>query len=106
MELSFRIQGFTKPNRSCYYKSEIESITTRCGCKIGSDHHLAVVSLKIKLVARKPFISTSRKIHVTKLRDPDRKQAFQIELQNRFESPFLQEKEEVRNFNGDGGEQV
>ena len=47
-----------------------------------------------------------------KLRDPDTKQAFQIELQNRFESLFLQEKEEeeeeeeVRNANGDRDEQV
>ena len=29
-----------------------------------------------------------------KLRDPNTKQAFQIELQNRFESLFLQEEEE------------
>ena len=46
-----------------------------------------------------------------KMRDPDTKQAFQIELQNRFESLFLQEEEEeeaeeVRNANGDRGEQA
>jgi len=29
-----------------------------------------------------------------RLRDPDTKQAFKIELQNRFESLFLQEEEE------------
>ena len=43
-----------------------------------------------------------------KLRDPDTRQAFKIELQNRFESLFVQEEreEEVRNVNGDGGEQA
>lgn len=41
-----------------------------------------------------------------KLRDPHTKQAFQIEIQNRFESLFLQEEKEVRNGKGDGDEQV
>ena len=37
-----------------------------------------------------------------KLRDQDTKQAFQIELQNQFESLFLQEEEEVRNLSASG----
>ena len=43
-----------------------------------------------------------------KSRDHDTKQAFQIELQNRFESLFLQEEEEerVRNLNGDEDERA
>ena len=43
-----------------------------------------------------------------KLRVPDTKQAFKIELQTRFESSFFQEEEEeeVRNVNRDGGEQA
>ena len=48
---------------------------------MGSDHHLVVASLKIKLAARKPFANTRRKFDVMKLRDPDIKQASQIELQ-------------------------
>ena len=45
-----------------------------------------------------------------KLRDPETKQAFKSELQNRFESLFVQEEEEeeeyVRNVNGNGREQA
>ena len=41
------------------------------------------------------------------MRDPDTRQAFKIEVQNRFESLFVEEEEEeVRNVNGDGGEQA
>jgi len=78
------------------------------GATIGSDHHIVVASLKIKLAARKPFINTTWKFDLMKLRDPDTKQAFQIELQNRFESLFLQEEEEekVRNPSGDGDERA
>ena len=78
------------------------------GATIGSDHHLVVASLKIKLAARKPFIGTRRTFDVMKARDPDTRQAFKIELQNLFKSRFVQEEEEeeVRNVNGDGGEQA
>ena len=38
------------------------------GATIGSDHHLVVASLKIKLAARKPIINTRRKFDVMKLR--------------------------------------
>ena len=60
------------------------------------------------MAARKPFISTRRTFDVIKLRDPDTKQASELELQNRFESLFLQDEEEdeVRNVNGDGREKA
>jgi len=76
---------------------------------IGSDHHLVVASLKIKLATRKSVISTRRTFDVMKLKDPDITPAFIIELRNRFESLFLQDEEdeeEVRNANGDGREQA
>jgi len=83
-------------------------VLVKRGATIGSDHHIVVASLKIKLAARKPFINTTWKFDLMKLRDPDTKQAFQIELQNRFESLFLQEEEEekVRNPSGDGDERA
>ena len=76
------------------WRTSLQDVRVKRGATIGSDHHLVVASLRIKLAARKPFISTRRKFDVMKLRDPDTKQAFQIELQNRFESLFLQEEEE------------
>ncbi|XP_020629758.1 craniofacial development protein 2-like [Orbicella faveolata] len=77
-------------------------VRVKKGANIGSDHHLVVASLKIKLAARKPFISTRRTFDVMKLRDPDTKQAFKIESQNRFESLFLQQQQQQQ----DGGEQA
>lgn len=88
-----------------YYKSAVESITTGSACEKGSNYWVWPSPcggfLQVRLAARKPVLITKRTFHVMKLRDPDRKQAFQ----NRFESLFLQ-KEEVRNVKRDGGEQV
>ena len=85
------------------WRTSLQDVRVKRGATIGSDHHLVVASLKIKLAAKKPITNTRRKFDVMKLRDPDTKQTFQIELQNRFESLFLQEEEEeVRNLSGDG----
>ena len=90
------------------WRTSLQDVRVKRGATIGSDHHLVVASLRIKLAARKPFINTRRKFDVMKLRDPDTKQAFQIELQKRFESLFLQEEEEeeVRNAHEDRSEQA
>ena len=53
-------------------------VRVKKGANIGSDHHLVVASLKIKLAARKPFISTRRTFDVMKLRNPNTKQAFNV----------------------------
>jgi len=83
-------------------------VCVKRGATIGSDHPIVVTSLKIKLAARKPFVNTRRNFDVMKLRDPDTKQAFQIELQNRFESLFLQveEEENVSNLSEDEDERA
>jgi len=84
-------------------RTSLQDVRVERGATIGSDHHLVVASLKIKLAARKPFVNTRWKFDVMKLRDPDTKQAFQIELQNRFESLFLQEEEGEKVRNPSGG---
>jgi len=85
------------------WRTSLQDVRVKRGATIGSDHHLVVASLKIKLAARKPFVNTRWKFDVMKLRDPDTKQAFQIELQNRFESLFLQEEEGEKVRNPSGG---
>ena len=59
------------------WRTSLQDVRVKGGATIGSDHHLVVASLKIKLAARKPFISTRRTFDVMTLRDPDTKQAFQ-----------------------------
>ncbi|XP_068680359.1 uncharacterized protein [Montipora foliosa] len=76
------------------WRTSLQDVRVNRGTTIGFDHHLVVASLKIKLAARKPFMSIRRTFDVIKLRDPDTKQASKLELQNRFESLFLQEEEE------------
>ena len=68
------------------WRTSLQDVRVKRGATIGSDSHLveASLDLKIKLAARKPFIST---------RVPDTRQAFKIEPQNRFESLFVQEEE-------------
>ena len=90
------------------WRTSLQDVRVKRGATVGSDHHLVVASLKIKLAARKPLAGTRRKFNVLKLRDPDIRKAFQIELQNRFEALFIPEEvdEEARNVNRDVGEQV
>jgi len=40
------------------WRTSLQDMRVKRGATIGSDHHLVVASLKIKLTARKPFIST------------------------------------------------
>ena len=78
------------------WRTSLQDVHVKKGATIGSDHHLVVASLRIKLAARKLLISTRRKFDAMKLRDPDTKQAFQIELQNRFESLFFKKKKKQK----------
>ena len=51
------------------WRTSMQDVRVKRGTIIGSDHHLVVASLKIKLAARKPFISTRRTFDVMKLRE-------------------------------------
>ena len=62
------------------WRTSLQDVRVKRGATIGSDHHLVVTSLKIKLAARKPFVNTRRNFDVKKLRDPNTKQAFQFEF--------------------------
>ena len=58
------------------------------GADIGSDHHLLVGKVKIKLKRYgNSFCKEGKRVrfHVNLLQDPQKRQEFQIELKNRFE---------------------
>ena len=48
------------------WRKSLQDVRVKRGATIGFDHHLVVASLKIKLAARKPFISTSVTVDVSK----------------------------------------
>nr|KAG5710457.1 hypothetical protein BaRGS_022275 [Batillaria attramentaria] len=75
------------------WRSSLQDVRARRGADIGSDHHLVVAKLKMKLsAARKKQQNPRVRFDVRKLRMKETKEAFQIALQNRFEA--LQRDEE------------
>lgn len=55
------------------------------GADVGSDHHLLVATLKLKLKRCHARQQARTKYNVTHLRDPSVAEAFQINLRNRFQ---------------------
>lgn len=51
---------------------------------VGSDHHLVVAEVKMKLLAAKKPRSTRRKYFTYRLRDQNVREAFVIALANRY----------------------
>ena len=74
------------------FRSSLQDVKARRGAYIGSDHHLVVAKIKIRLSASKKQLHNPRvKYVVKKLKSPEVKQEFRIKLQSRFEP--LQEHE-------------
>ena len=66
--------------------SSLQDVRVKRGADIGSDHHLVIAKLRVKLVARKRQKNPRVKFDVRKLKQPETKTAFQIALHNRFEA--------------------
>ena len=56
------------------------------GADVGSDHHLLVATLKLKLKRCHAQQQARTKYNVTHPRDPSVAEAFQINLRNRFQA--------------------
>ena len=68
------------------WRSSLQDVRAKRGADIGSDHHLVIAKLMMKLAARKRQKNPRVKFDVGKLKIPESKQAFQIALHNRFEA--------------------
>jgi hypothetical protein len=70
------------------------------GADIGSDHHLVVAELRLKISAsKKPFIEFNKKFYVQKLRNKEIQKKFTIKLENRYQIlQQLEEEEGLRNI--------
>ena len=77
----------------------MHEVKARRGADIGSDHHLVVAKIKIRLSARKKQQHNPRvKYDVKKLKSPEVKQEFKIQLQTCFEPLQELENESVEQF--------
>ena len=66
------------------------------GADIGSDHNPVIANMKVKLkIPKKP--KTTPKIDVAALKQPDLKEAYNIEVRNRF-SALMGERENGENI--------
>ena len=68
------------------WRTSLQDVRARRGADIGSDHHLVIAKLKVRLSARKRQPNPRVRFNVGKFRNHDVKQDFKISLYNRFEA--------------------
>ena len=66
------------------FRSSVTDVRVYRGADVGTDHHLVIVKTKLKLhkVGKKPSIS--KRYETCKLKVPEIKQQFKLEIRNRF----------------------
>ena len=77
------------------WRSTLQDVRARRGADIGSDHHLVVAKLKIKLAHRKTKINKRTRFDLEKLKNTQTKNELQLTLINRFSALQLDENEET-----------
>jgi exonuclease III len=77
------------------WRASLQDVRAKRGADIGSDHHLVVAKLKMKLKAKKRQheIDPRRRFDVSKLKTQDNRTNFQVTLKNRFEALQTEEKD-------------
>lgn len=66
----------------------MQDVQVKRGADLGSDHHLLVAEVQIKLLAHKRPHSGRHRYDVSKLREPQCFNEFHLVLQNRFEALY------------------
>lgn len=66
------------------WRSSLQDVRARRSVDIGSDHHLVVGVMKLKLARAPRRKSRREKFDVKKLQNPEKRLRFQLELKNRF----------------------
>ena len=81
---------------SSRHKNNIKNCRTYQGADIGSDHNPVIANMKVKLkIPKRPKMTP--KIDVAALKQPDLKEAYNIEIRNRF-SALMGERENGENI--------
>jgi hypothetical protein len=83
------------------FRRSLQDVRVRRGADVGSDHHLVVARLKLKLKRNQTDASDGRvKYNISLLKDPKTKEQFNLVLENRFKVlQELIEEEEDNVFN-------
>ena len=85
------------------YRSSLQNVRMKHGADIGSDHHLVVTKIKMRLSTRKNLPKPRKKFNVGKLKQKDTKQMIQLSLYNRFDELQSNEaKTEIKSRSRDG----
>ena len=90
------------------FKRSIQDVRTFRGAGVGSDHNLVVGNIRLKLsgVVRKQGETTARRYELSKLKVPEIKQRFVLELKNRFSCLAETELDETGNDDTQNAESV
>ena len=77
------------------WRSTLQDVRAKRRADVGSDHHLVVAQLKLKLAPVRKAKSPRRRYDAGKLKMDDLRHEFQLKLQNRFEllAPSLREQD-------------
>ena len=76
------------------WRRSLQDVRVKRSADIGSDHHLVVAKLKMKLSARKKPPNSRIKFDVRRLKARETREAFQLSLHNRFAALATEEGEE------------
>ena len=69
------------------FRRSLEDVRVLRGADVGSDHHLLIAKLKLKLKKhRSESHGCRKKFHVNLLQDKDKRQEFHLELSNKFQA--------------------
>ena len=77
------------------FKRSINDVLVKRGADVGSDHNLLVIKHKLKLHKVQGKSTTSKRYKTCKLKIPEIKEKFVIEIKNRFTA--LSEEQDVEN---------
>ena len=72
------------------WKSSLQDVRVKRGADVGSDHHLVIGKVKIRLAKLAKKKVGRIRFNTKKLRDGDVRDTFVIKLQNRFESLYIE----------------
>jgi len=81
------------------WRGSLQDVLARHGADVGSDHSLVLAKIKLKLRKVTKKDKRTPPIDVGKLKDPDIKRAFQLEVRNRFAGLGEPNEVEMQDFN-------
>lgn len=79
------------------FKRSINDVKVMRGADVGSDHNLLIIKLKLKLHKVQGKTITSKRYESCKLKIPEIKDKFTLELRNRFNALTVNEEQDIEN---------